>query len=160
LRHEIDLFDTDAMFARDAAAAADALFQDFVTRLEYALDLFRVALVEQENRMDIAVAGVEDVGDAELVLAADALDLAENVRQLSARHDAVLREVARRQAADRSKGLLATFPQQQSVRLAAGPAYFAAFVLLGDGSDALRVGIQARLQAVDFHDQHRSDVER
>ncbi len=35
---------------------------------EHPLDLVGVALVEEQDRVDVAVAGVEDVGDAQIVL--------------------------------------------------------------------------------------------
>ena len=52
-------------------ADRDALVQDLVARQEDALDLLGVALVEEEDRVDVAVAGVEDVGDPEVVPLAD-----------------------------------------------------------------------------------------
>ena len=41
---------------------------------QHALHLVGVALVEQQNRMDVAVAGVEDVDDADVVTSADVGD--------------------------------------------------------------------------------------
>src|SRR5229473_3424072 len=108
--------------------------------------------------MDVAVAGVEHVGNAELILGTDPLDLAENVRQLGAWHHAVLRAVTRRQPTHGSKGLLAALPEQQSLRITAGPPDFARLVLPGDGRDALRVGVETTLQPIDFHDQDCSRV--
>ena len=87
-------------------------------------------------------------------------DVAQDVRQLGPRHDAVLRAVARRQPADGAERLLAALPQQQPFRVGVGPAHFAGLVLLGDGDDALGVGVEARFQAVHFHDEHRAGVER
>ena len=51
---------------------ADALLQDLVAGRQHALHLVGVALVEQQDRVDVAVAGVEDVGDPHVVLLADA----------------------------------------------------------------------------------------
>ena len=79
---------------------------------------------------------------------------------LRPRHDAVLRAVARRQPADGAERLLAALPQQQPFRVGVRPAHLAGVVLLGDGGDALGVGVQPRLQAVHFHDEHRAGVER
>ena len=45
---------------------ADALFQDLVAGRQHALHLVGVALVEQQDRMNVAVAGMEDVGDAQI----------------------------------------------------------------------------------------------
>ena len=101
------------MLAGNAAAAGEALEEDFFAGREDPFYFFRVTLIEQEDRVEIAVAGVEDVDDADLVLRADFADAPEDVRQLSARNDAVLRAVAGAEAADRAEGLLAGLPKLQ-----------------------------------------------
>ena len=45
----------------------DALVEDLVAGRQHALHLVGVALVEQQDRVDVAVAGVEDVDDADVV---------------------------------------------------------------------------------------------
>ncbi len=67
----------------------------------------RVAFVEEQDRVNVAIARVEDVGDAQIVLATHFLDEAKDVRQLGARHNAVLRAITRRESADGAEGLLA-----------------------------------------------------
>src|SRR5262245_48891479 len=89
-RHEVNFLDADAMLAGDAAADRDAFFQDLVAGGEDAPHLLRVALIEEQDRMDVAVAGVKDVGDPQLVMLADSANLAQDVRQLGPRHDTVL----------------------------------------------------------------------
>ena len=111
LGHELHLLDADAVLAGDAAAEVDALVEDLVARQQDALHLLGVALVEQQDRVDVAVAGVKDVGDAQVVPLADVGDEPQDVRQLGARHDAVLRAVARAEPADRAEGLLAALPE-------------------------------------------------
>ena len=91
LRHEIQLLDADAVLAGDAAAAGDALVQDFRARFQHAPHLIRIALVEQDHRMDVAVAGVEDVADPQIVLLFDLAHPVEHVRQFRPWDDAVLR---------------------------------------------------------------------
>src|SRR4051812_14061760 len=90
LRHERDLLDADSVFARDAAADADALLEDLVAGVQNALDLVRVALVEEEDGVDVPVAGVEDIGDPDVVTARDSLDEPQDVGQERPGHDAVL----------------------------------------------------------------------
>lgn len=60
--------------------------------------------------MDISIAGVEDVDDADVVSATDFRDPPENMRELRARHHAILRAVTWAQAADRAEGLFASLP--------------------------------------------------
>ena len=48
--------------------SADALVQDLVAGRQHALHLIGVAFVEQQDRVNVAVAGMEDVADAHVVL--------------------------------------------------------------------------------------------
>ena len=119
-----------------------------------------VALVEQQNRMNVAVAGVKDVDDADVVLAADFDDLAQNVRQLRARHDAVLRAIAGAEPADRAEGLLAAFPELEPLLFIAGEANFASAAALANLDDLVALLVEAGFQAIDFDQQNRLGVER
>src|SRR5207249_1343182 len=92
--HKADFFDADAVLARYASAARQTFLQDLVAGSEHALDLGRVALVEQQNRMNVAVAGMEDIDDPNVVLAADLHDFSQDMRQFGAGDNAVLRAVA------------------------------------------------------------------
>src|SRR5262249_9349702 len=103
LRHELHLLDADAMFAGHTAAQANALVEDLVAGHEHALDLFLIALVEQQDWMDIPIAGVKDVGDAKVMPLSDLHDMAENFRQFGAGHNAILSAISRAQPADRAK---------------------------------------------------------
>src|SRR5262249_29422835 len=105
------LLDADAVLAGHAAADANALVENLVTCRQHALHLIGVALVEQQDWMKVAVAGVEDVAHAETILLANASNFTQHVRQLRARHDAILRAITRRQPADGAERLLARLPQ-------------------------------------------------
>ena len=83
------------MFAGDAASELDALGKDGVPCLDHALGLFVVPLIEQQDGMDISVARVEDVYDADLILLARGYDEIEDLRELGPRHNSVLGAVAR-----------------------------------------------------------------
>ena len=63
------LLDPDAVLAGQAAAHLDAGVQNFAAGVDRAPHLVGVALVVEHDRMDIAVAGVEDVADREIVAA-------------------------------------------------------------------------------------------
>src|SRR3546814_3253830 len=73
--------------------------------------------------MQVAVAGVKDVGDAQAVARAELAHALQHQRQARARDGAVHAVVVRRDAADRREGRLAPGPERQSLRLAlADPA--------------------------------------
>src|SRR5262249_7224041 len=151
LRHEGDFFYADTMFAGHAATAGDALLEDFAAGGQDAFDLRRVALVEEQNRMDIAVAGVKDVDDLDIVLAANFHDPAEDMRQFSARHDAVLSAIARTYAADRAECLFAAFPQLLPVLRRGRLADLACLVLTAQLDDSIALCIQAHFQTINFN---------
>src|SRR5438874_436171 len=128
-RHLRHLLDPDAVLAGEAPAERDARLQDLPSRREHAPDLVLVALVEEEDRVDVAVAGVEDVGDAEPVALRRRGDVPQDVRHAGARHDAVLRAVVGCEPADGAEGALAAFPERRTLRLVARHAHLAHAVL-------------------------------
>ena len=141
------------MFSGDAATHVDAFVQDLVAREQHALDLFGVAFVEQQDRMDVAVAGVEDVDDADAVPRARLGDELQDLGQLRARHDAVLRAVTGAQAADRAERLLAALPQQQPFFRRIGGAHLAGPRLAADLDDFAGFVINGDFEPVDFDEQ-------
>ena len=68
--HEIDFFDADAVFAGDAAAEFDAFFMDVIAGLDSFGDLFRIAFIVEDKRMNVAVASVKDVRDPQIIFSA------------------------------------------------------------------------------------------
>jgi len=73
--------------------------------------LLLVAVIVKENGMDVAVAGVEDVGDLEAVLAADFVDAGQDRRELAARDAGVLGAIRVGNSADCAEGGFAGFPE-------------------------------------------------
>src|SRR5438477_7687496 len=94
-RHAVALFQADAVLARNAAAVRHARAQDVGAGGDRTLQLARTFLVEEDERMKIAVAGVKHVGDPQFVTAPDLIDFAQHVGKTRARYDAVLHVVVR-----------------------------------------------------------------
>ena len=69
LGHQVALLDADAVLAGQHAADLDAEPQDVGAERLGALQLARLVGVVEDQRMQVAVAGVEDVGDAQAVAA-------------------------------------------------------------------------------------------
>src|SRR5262249_14365635 len=94
---------------------SDTLLQNFTTGCQHALSLLRIALVEQQNRMNVSIAGVEHINDADIMPLSDFSDPAKNVRQLRARHHPILRAITRAQSPNAPERPLAALPKFQSL---------------------------------------------
>src|SRR5216110_56899 len=106
------------MFAGDAAAELDAGAQRGGSSLDNTIQLARRAHIEENVWMEVAVAGVKNVGDAKIVLLTDFRDAPHYLRQLAARHHAVLNVVIWGQGAHGSKGALSPFQKKLAFRTA------------------------------------------
>src|SRR6185436_20391880 len=73
--HQVALLDADAVLAGEAAADVDAQLEDLGACFLGPLGLTLVVGVVEDERMQVAVAGVEDVGHPEAVAVADRRDL-------------------------------------------------------------------------------------
>src|SRR5690606_42031164 len=88
------------------------LFRSPAGHLLGALGLALTGTVEEDERVEVAVPGVEDVGDPYAALGGELLDLAQHLRQRGARDDAVLHEVVGADPAHRGEGGLAALPDE------------------------------------------------
>src|SRR5213079_1628983 len=108
-RNEVDLLQADAVLAGDRAADLRADPHDRATCRHHACLLARLARIVEDVRVEVAVAGVEDVPDAQAVSGDDLVDAAEHVRELRARDHTVHHHVRGRHAtvgAERGLALL------------------------------------------------------
>src|ERR1700761_9045182 len=80
-RHELAFFHADAVLAGETAAHFDAVADDFCGGFHRSLELFVVAKIVENDGMEIAVAGVEDVADVETEFGTDLLDATERLRK-------------------------------------------------------------------------------
>src|SRR5215210_2876837 len=80
LRHVLLLVHADAVLARDRAAGVQARVEDLARQLLGPLGLSVVAAVVTDQRVQVAVARVEDVGDDHPVLLSERLDALEHLR--------------------------------------------------------------------------------
>ena len=62
------------MFSRDAAAQIDAAIQDFLTCFNDPTNLIRIAFVEQQDRMNVSIAGMKDVDNTDIMTMPDLRD--------------------------------------------------------------------------------------
>ena len=68
------------MLACDGPACLNARHENLASRGQHAIQDPRLANVEQDHRMQVAVAGVEQVGDRQVVALSDVDDASEDRR--------------------------------------------------------------------------------
>ncbi len=115
--HRVDLLDADAMLAGDGAADLHAQLQDLGAEMLGAVEFAGLVGVEQDQRMQVAVAGMEHVGAAQAVLDLHVGDAQQHLRQVLARDGAVHAVVVGRDAAGGREGVLAARPELQALGL-------------------------------------------
>src|SRR5438132_4666976 len=103
LRHEGSLVGPYAMFPRDRSAETQTDAKNLAGDILGKLLLSRYFGVVQDERMEIAVAGMKDVGDAQSGLSRECLDLTEDSGDVRARDDSVLHDIVRADTADRGE---------------------------------------------------------
>ncbi len=116
--------------------------------------LSRDARVVQHQRVQVAVAGVEDVGDAQARGAGQRLDLGQHARDLGARDDAVLHDVVGRQPSHRRERALAPLPHQLALVLVGRHAHLDRARARGDRQRLAGGVLDLGARSVDVHQQH------
>src|SRR5882757_4079407 len=159
-RHQVALLDADAMFAGKNAAEFDTDPQDIGAEGFGPFDLTGLVGIIQDQRMQIAVAGMKHVGDAEIVLSREVADSRQGLRQFAARDSAVHAEIIRRDPPDGRKCRLAAGPEQIALNFRSGNLESGRAAALRDRLDAADQLIHFDAGTIEFDDQKRLDVER
>jgi hypothetical protein len=159
-RHQLALFHADAVLSGKTAANFDAVANDFGGGFEGALELLVVAKIVEDDRMKVAVAGVEDVADAESELIADLLDAAQCLRELGARDDAVEHVDAGGDASECAEGIFAALPEEFALFFVAGDPDFPSVVIAADFVDGGGLRGDGLEHAFDFEEQYGGGIER
>ncbi len=159
-RHQVALFDADAVLAGQDAADLDAKLEDFGAQRLGALQLARLVGIVEDQGVQVAVAGMEHVGDPQAVVRAQRLHALQDIRQLAARDRAVHAIVVGRDPADRGEGRLAAEPEALALGIAGADPDVAGAVLAGDAGDQLEQMVDLGGRAVQFADQQGLHIER
>src|SRR5262249_32473772 len=104
------------MFTSDRAAGVYASAHDLPAPSQPPLRRPRYTLVEQHAWVQVAIAGVKDVGDRKSMALADLSDLAQYLGKAGARHNPVENVVIRRQPAQRADRRFAASPEPLAAR--------------------------------------------
>ena len=120
------------MLAAEHAAGLDRHPHDLLAGGVDPLDHARLAGVVDEQRVEVAVAGVEHVEHEQVVAGGDLVDLRQHGGQLGPRHDRVVQVVVRLDPGDGAERRLAALPQQRPLGVVGGDAHGAHAVVAGD----------------------------
>src|SRR5437588_8116463 len=146
------------MLAGDGAAHADAPRKD---RFAAGASFFQVAGfagVEENDGVQVAIAGVKDVADGESVLAGGLADEIESGRDLGARHHAILHVIGGADAAHGAKGVFAALPEQIALLGGAGHAKFARAAEQAGFANLLDLRFHGLANAFEFDEQHGGGI--
>src|SRR5580693_2301021 len=156
LRHVLGLVGADPVLAGDRAAVGDAQVENGAGHLLGGLLRARYGVVEQNQRVQVAVAGVEHVRDPDPGRGGQLRDPVEHLGQRGPRHHAVLHDVGRADPAHRGERGLAPGPDRRALgRVVRRPDLVGAF-LLADRTHRFGLPPHVIRGPVELDDQHRA----
>ena len=158
--HLIDLLAADAVLAGDAAAHLHAQLENLAAQVFGAFQLTGLVGIEQDQRVHVAVAGVEHVGHAQSELLGQVGNALEHARQLAARDGAVHAVVIRRDTSNRREGILAPGPEANALGFVLGQAHFGGAGQLEHFADARAVVVHVGFHAIQLAEQDRLGIHR
>ena len=144
LAHQVALLDPDPVLAGQHAADRDAEPQDVGAERLGPLDLAGLVGVVEDERVQIAVAGMEHIGDAQPVLRRQVADPRQHLGQAAARDRAVHAVIIGRNPPDRRKRRLAAGPEGDPLGFVAADPDRLRAVGAGDRLDLRRSGDRPR----------------
>ena len=156
-RHVLRLVGADAVLAGDRSAGLDAVGQDLGGHRLGPLRLPRDLLVVADQRVQVAVAGVEHVADAQPRALLRAARMRPSTSgSLRARHHAVLHVVVRRHAAHRGERRLAALPDARALLVVCAPPRSSSRRCARQMSSTMPNSSRTSAsRAVELDDQHR-----
>ncbi len=159
-RHQVALLHPHPVLAGEHTPDLDAQLQDLGPELFGLLELAWLVGVVEDERMQVAIAGMEHVGAGKPIFDGQFAHALEHQRQLGARDGAIHAVIIRRDAPDRREGRLAAGPEQQPLLLRIGDAAGRGPAVARNSLDPRDEMIDLGLRAVDLDDQQGLDVER
>src|SRR5215210_714633 len=158
LGHVLLLVHADAVLARQGAAVIQAR-EDYIPGQALGLlGLAGVVVVVEDQRVEVAVASVEDVRDAHTVLLAELADPLEYVPEFRARDDRVLHVVVVGDPAHRRERGLSTLPKERPFGVVLGYPDLGGLGLLTDLYDLIELVRDLRLRPVELDDEDRGGL--
>src|SRR5262245_46411344 len=106
-----------------------------MARLQRATHLVRVTFIVKHERMNVAVAGVKNIRNAQTVLPAALANEPHHLRQLRSRHNAILRDEIRTEPANRAERAFPRLPEISTLLVGFGKSHLARAVLAANLND-------------------------
>ena len=156
LRHVPGLVHPDPVLAGDRAAVLQARVQDRARHLLGRLGLTGHLVVVEHQRVQVPVAGVEHVRDADPGLGGQGGDPGQHRAERGPRHHAVLHDVRRADPADRGERRLAPGPDGRPLGRVVGRPDLCCPGRLAQRAHGRQLRLDLRGRAVQFHQQYRT----
>ena len=147
------------MLAGQHAAHPNTELQDLGTEFLGALELVLLAGIEQDERVEIAVAGVKDIGAGQAIFGREIAHGAEHGREILAGNGAVHAEIVRRYPPDGREGCLASGPEFEPLLLRGRGAHQRGAVRLRDIAHPPDQMLDLGQRPVELDDQQGIDIE-
>lgn len=143
----------DAVFAGDGAAEVDGELEDFSEGVFDPGHFDGVAFVGEDGGVEVAVAHVAEVGDAELVFFADGLDAFDHADEFAAGDGGVFEDGGGADAGEGAEGGAAGGGEFETLGFVGGAADGSGVVATGDGFHGGGFGFDHGGVAVAFHEE-------
>src|SRR5436305_82385 len=112
MTHHLHFLHSDAVFASDRSAHANAMLQNLIARALYGIERSRCPCIEQNQRMQITVARMKYIADRKSVAFRHLMDEPQRRCNLRSRHDPILNIRSRTKPPHSAERVLAPFPQE------------------------------------------------
>jgi hypothetical protein len=110
-RHEFGFLHANAMLAGQGATDFHAVADNFVGSGQRAFEFSWSARIVEDQRMQIAVSGMENISNLQIALFADLVDAAKRLREFGPRNYAVQNVITWRDTPQSTEGVFAALPE-------------------------------------------------
>ena len=156
--HHALFFFAHAVFTGDGASCGEAKFENFHRKCESGFFLAGNAAVVENEWMEIAVASMKNVGNAQGVFFAEPRDLAHHSRKSSAGNHAVLNDVVGRNTAHCSERGFAAFPDECALGVGLGDANFPGAIRTANFVNVREKGLDFGERAIKLDEKQAATV--
>ena len=158
--HQVALFDAHPVLAGQHTAHRHAEAQDVVAEFLGPMKFALLVRIVKDQRVEIAVAGMKDIGDPQIVFLRQGLHARQHLGQFLAGDRAVHAVIVRRNATDGGEGGLAAGPEGGALLLRLRDAAGNSAIFVADRFHLGEEMIDLGLRPVELHDEKRLDVAR